>query len=63
MYYSINNVDCKYVLYSINNVDCKERNKFIVAGNREYKETESINPVQSSLKSHPLWVTLYYKLA
>ena len=30
-----------------------------VAGNRNYKETDSINSVQSSLKSHPLWVTLY----
>ena len=24
----------------------------------EYKESDSINIVQSSLKSHPLWVTL-----
>ena len=28
--------------------------------NREYKETYGINSVQSSLKSHPLGVTLYY---
>ena len=37
----------------------KETNKFTVAGNPDYKETESINSVQSSLKSQPLWVTLY----
>jgi len=36
----------------------KERNKFKVTGTRKYKETGSINSVQSSLKSHPLWVTL-----
>ena len=35
------------------------KNKIIVAGNHEYKQTKSINLVQSSLKSHPLWVTLY----
>ena len=36
-----------------------------VANNQKYKETDNINVVQSSLKSHPLWVTLYiinYKL-
>ena len=36
-----------------------ERNKFILAGNQKFKETGSINSVQSSLKSHPLRVTLY----
>ena len=30
-----------------------------VVRSHEYKETDSINSVQSSLKSHPLWVTLY----
>ena len=40
----------------------KERNKFTVACNHKYKETYSINSVQSSLKSHPLWVTLNLKL-
>ena len=30
----------------------KERKKLIVAGNHDYEETESINSVQSSLKSH-----------
>ena len=35
-----------------------KKNKFSVAGNREYKETDSINFIQSSLKTHPLWVTL-----
>ena len=38
-----------------------QRNKFTVAGNCEYKETDSIKAVQSYLKSHPLWVTLYLK--
>ena len=37
----------------------KEINKFTVAGNYEYKETENINSAQSSLKSHSLWITLY----
>ena len=36
-----------------------QRNKFTVVRNREYKETDSMNSVQSSLKPHPLWVTLY----
>ena len=27
--------------------------------NSEYKETDNIHSVQSSLKSLPLWVTLY----
>ena len=37
----------------------KKRNKFTVAGNHNYEVTESKNSVQSSLKSHPSWVTLY----
>ena len=36
-----------------------QRNKFTVAGNREYKETDSIKSVQFYLKFHPLWVTMY----
>ena len=32
-----------------------QRNKFIVAGEPEYKEIDSINSVQSSLKSHSLY--------
>ena len=36
-----------------------QSDNFTVAGNHEYKETNGINSVQSSLKSHPLWVTLY----
>ena len=32
---------------------------YIVTGKPEFKETDSINSVQSSLKSHPVWVTLY----
>ena len=36
----------------------QKKKQVIVAGNREYKETDHINSVQSSLKSHSLWVTL-----
>ena len=36
-----------------------QKNKFTVLGNHKYKETDSINSLQSSLKAHPLWVTLY----
>ena len=32
---------------------------YMFAGKREYKGTDSINSVQSSLKSHPLRQTLY----
>ena len=32
--------------------------QFTLAVNGEYKETDTINYVQSSLKPHPLWVTL-----
>ena len=36
----------------------RQRKKQVsVTENREYKETDSINSVQLSLKSHPLWVT------
>ena len=38
---------------------CKKRKKFVVAGSYEYKETDRIHSVQTSLKSHHLWVTLY----
>ena len=34
--------------------DLAKKNKFAVAVNYEYKVTESINSVQSPLKSHPL---------
>ena len=34
---------------------------YTVAGNHKYKEIYGINSVQSALKSHPLWVTLYFK--
>ena len=37
----------------------KDINKFTVAGNHKCKDTDSINSVQSSLKSRPLWVTIY----
>ena len=36
--------------------------KITVVGNHKYQETGSVNYVESSLKSHHLWVTLYYKL-
>ena len=35
-----------------------QRNEFNVAMNREFKDKDFVNFVQSSLKSHPLWVTL-----
>ena len=38
---------------------CKERNKFKVAESHKCTETDSINSVQSSIKSHCLWVTLF----
>ena len=38
----------------------KERSLY-VAWSYEYMETDNINFVKSSLKSHPLWVTLYIK--
>ena len=37
----------------------QNRNKLTFPGNLEYKETDSKNLVQSSLRSHPLWVPLY----
>ena len=37
----------------------KERIKLTVAGFHKFKKTVIINAVISSLKSHPLWVTLY----
>ena len=39
--------------------DLKKKNKFTVAGIHEYKETDSIKSVKSSLKSQPFWVILY----
>ena len=33
----------------------QRKKQFTVAGNREYQETDSINSIQSSLKSHPLY--------
>ena len=40
----------------------QKRNKLTVIENHRHKDTDSINSVQSSLKSHPLWVTLYDNL-
>ena len=37
----------------------QRKNKFTIKVNLEYQETDSTNSVQSSLKSQPLWVTLY----
>ena len=34
---------------------------FPVSGNHENDETDSVNSVKSSFKSHPLWLTLYIK--
>ena len=36
-----------------------QQQKFTVAGISRYKETDNINSEQSSMKSHPLWVTQY----
>ena len=38
----------------------QRRKPVSVAGNQEYTETDSVNSVYLSLKSHPLWVTLYH---
>ena len=37
----------------------QKKKRFIVAGNHEHKETESINSLQSSPKSHRLRIALY----
>ena len=37
----------------------QKNNKFLVLMNHKYKEPEDIKCVQSYLKSHLLWVTLY----
>ena len=39
-------------------INCPKKKKITVAENRKYKKT---NFVQSSLKSHPFWVTQYLK--
>ena len=36
----------------------RKKKQFKVAENPKYIKIDSINSVQSSLKSHPLWVTL-----
>ena len=36
----------------------KKSKKLTVAGNHDYTKTDRVNSVQSSLTSHPLWVTL-----
>ena len=40
----------------------RKKKKITVAGNREYKEIDSLNSAQSSMKSHLLWVTVYPSL-
>ena len=40
----------------------KERRNSTVARNHHYAETDSLNFVQSSLKSHPLWVLFAWGL-
>ena len=37
----------------------QERNKFTVSRKHTFKETDNTNSVQSSLRSHSLWVALY----
>ena len=49
----------KYSYLMVYLIIWQRTNKFTVAGNHEYKETDNINSVKSSLKSHLLWVTLY----
>ena len=50
----------KYVIFLlINYLIIWQRTKFTVADNYKYKKKDIINDVQSSLKFHPLWVTLY----
>ena len=57
-------LECEYLLsilmfsvYPLFN-DLKKK-KVEVAGSQEYKETENINSVESSLQSHSFWVTLF----
>ena len=44
----------------LNDLSKKETCFFPVSGNHKYKETDTINSVQSFLKPHSLWVTLYH---
>ena len=37
----------------------REKQDYRVAGNHKYKETDSRNSKQSSMKSYTFWVTLY----
>jgi len=47
-----------YLMAYLMQID-KEKKSLEVNRNREYKEIDSINSLQSSLKSQLLWVTLY----
>ena len=38
----------------------KKRQVYTVARNHKYWQTDRKNSLQSSIKSHPLWVTLYH---
>ena len=42
---------------------CQGTKMLLVAENHEYNETDSVDSAQSSLKSHPLWITLYIQLS
>ena len=37
----------------------REKQDYRIAGNHKYKETDSRNSKQSSMKSYTFWVTLY----
>ena len=52
-------MDCNQMAYIM---IWQRKKQVYVEGKSEYKETERINSVQSSLKTHPLWVTLYKSL-
>ena len=42
---------------------CQGKKMLLVAENHEYNETNSVDSAQSSLKSHPLWITLDIQLS
>ena len=37
----------------------RKKQVYRLAGNNEFKKKDNIDSVESSLKSHPLWVNLY----
>ena len=40
----------------------RKKEVYVVTGKHKLMETDNINYVQSSLKSRPLWVTLYFEV-